>query len=70
MQSESFDVLDDAQQIDVRRYAAVLGVSIPTVWRGIKAGTMVPPRRVGSRCTRFCVGEIRAKHGLQRATLR
>lgn len=64
MQIQSFDSLDDSQQVDVKAYAKVLDVSVPTVWRGIPAGTMVQPRRVGARCTRFNVGEIRQKHNL------
>ena len=63
-----FDAFSDAQLIDVRLYANILGVKPVTVWRGIHAGTMAPPIKVGQRCTRFNVGEIRKKHGLPRGS--
>ncbi|AMM13351.1 hypothetical protein AX768_03720 [Burkholderia sp. PAMC 28687] len=53
-----YDDLADSQRVDVKVVAAILGVSIPTVWRHAKKGLLPKPHKQGS-CTRWIVRELR-----------
>ena len=56
-----FDQLPNAALISAAAAAAVIGVGVSTIWRLAKSSPDFPkPVRIGGRCTRWKVGEIRA----------
>lgn len=57
---ENFSAIPDEARIRVGTVAAVLGVSIPTVWRWTRQGLLPKPERRGNT-TRWMAGEIRHK---------
>ena len=64
---EHFDKLPDAAFVDVKTVAAVAGVSVPTIWRGVRDGRIPAPRKLSQRCTRWNCGELRRAFGLSGA---
>ena len=58
-----FDRLPDAAGVPVGVVAALYSVSAKSVWQRSRAGHMPQPRRFGTRCTRWNVGELRAALG-------
>lgn len=55
----NFDSLPDAALIPDKIVAAVMGCSVPSVWRMSKDGRIPPPVRPSERMTRWTVGGIR-----------
>ncbi len=56
-----FDNLPDAALVDIETFARITGSGVSTTWRRLKADPTFPrPTRLGTRCTRFRVGDIRA----------
>jgi hypothetical protein len=56
-----FDQLPDSAMVPVTLFGAVLTAGESTIWRRAKAEPDFPqPRRLGVKCTRFNVGDIRA----------
>jgi predicted DNA-binding transcriptional regulator AlpA len=56
---QNFDDLPDSASVDVKVVAALFGCSVNTVWRRVRNGQLVAPRRHGERTTRWLVGELR-----------
>ncbi len=56
----NFDAMPDAGTIDVRVFAALLGCSVPTVWRRVSLELLPAPVRVSPGSTRWRVGDARA----------
>jgi predicted DNA-binding transcriptional regulator AlpA len=56
----NFDKLPDSAYVDVKVVAALFDCSVPTVWRRVRAGQLVEPDHLGTRTTRWKVGEIKA----------
>lgn len=55
------DTLPDCALVDVQMTTGLLGTSVSTGWRKIKTDPDFPkPIRLGARCTRFRMGDIRA----------
>lgn len=64
-----FDNLPDAAMISAKELAAVLGQGQSTVWRKTRCESEFPqPVRIGSGCTRFNVGDIRAYLAAKRSS--
>jgi predicted DNA-binding transcriptional regulator AlpA len=57
--SEVSPLVADIALIDVRAVAELLGVSESWVWERTKGGHFPQPVRLGSRCTRWRVRDIR-----------
>ena len=56
-----FDQLPDSAMVPVKLFSAVLNAGDSTIWRRAKTEPDFPqPRRLGSKCTRWKVGDIRA----------
>jgi predicted DNA-binding transcriptional regulator AlpA len=56
-----FDQLPDSALVPVNIFSAVLNAGDSTIWRRAKNEPNFPqPRRYGSKCTRWKVGDIRA----------
>ena len=57
-----FDQLPDSAMVPVKLFGAVLNAGVSTIWRRAKAepDSFPQPRRLGVKCTRFNVGDIRA----------
>ena len=56
-----FDLLPDSAMVTVKAFSAVLDAGDSTVWRRAKNEPDFPqPYRLGSKCTRWKVGDIRA----------
>ncbi len=55
----NFDSLPDAALIPDKIVAAVLGCSVPSIWRMSKDGRIPAPVRPSQRMTRWVVGGIR-----------
>jgi predicted DNA-binding transcriptional regulator AlpA len=56
-----FDQLPNSAMVTVKTFSAVLDAGDSTVWRRAKNEPTFPqPIRLGSKCTRFNVGAIRA----------
>jgi predicted DNA-binding transcriptional regulator AlpA len=66
MQTESFDSKPDSSFVGVQEVAKLLGMSVATVWRSAKNGTLPAPRKIAARCTRWQVGELRQVLGLSK----
>lgn len=54
-----FDALPDSAHVRAPVVAALFDVSLATVWRYAKAGTIPAPRKLGPRLTAWNVGELR-----------
>ena len=67
-QIRNFDSLPDSFPVDVRVVAAVVGCSVPTIWRRVKKGQLVAPvpNEPGTRTTRWLVGGLRKFLGLSK----
>lgn len=50
-----------SRKLKVTEVAAICGVSVPTIWRWTKAGTIPSPQKIGANTTRWDGTEI-AKH--------
>lgn len=56
-----FDQLPDSAMVPVKSFGAVLNAGDSTIWRRAKNEPDFPkPYRLGTKCTRWKVGEIRA----------
>lgn len=56
-----FDQLPDSAMTTVKTLSAVLDIGESTAWRRAKTEPHFPqPVRLGAKCTRFRVGDIRA----------
>ena len=56
-----FDQLPDSAMVPVKSFSAVLNAGDSTIWRRAKAEPDFPqPIRLGVKCTRWKVGDIRA----------
>lgn len=59
-QFSKFDTLPDSAGVSAETLAGLIEVSLNTVWRRAKNDPHFPkPTRLGNRCTRFRVGDIR-----------
>lgn len=54
-----FDSLSEDQHVRVRVVAAIRGVSVPTVWRWVKAGILPQPCRPTPGTAAWKVGDLR-----------
>jgi len=55
-----FDQLPDSAMVPVKAFSAMLGAGDSTIWRRSKNEPDFPkPKRFGTKCTRWNVGEIR-----------
>jgi len=57
----SFDYLPDSSLVPLTIVCDIFGCSAATVWRRVRSGQLVAPYRIGSRTTRWQVGELRAE---------
>ncbi len=56
----NFDRLPDAAVVPASTLTALAGISASTVWNRVKGDPSFPkPIRLGAKCTRFRVGDIR-----------
>jgi predicted DNA-binding transcriptional regulator AlpA len=56
-----FDKLPDAALVPVKAFSAVMDAGDSTIWRRAKTEPDFPqPIRLGTKCTRWKVGDIRA----------
>ena len=56
-----FDQLPDSAMVPVKSFGAVLNAGNSTIWRRAKTEPDFPqPIRLGTKCTRWKVGDIRA----------
>lgn len=55
----SLDTLPDSARVSDREIAQLVGVAPTTIWRWAKAGILPSPQRIGLRCTRWNLGEVR-----------
>ncbi len=55
-----FDQLPDSALVSVRVVSLLLGRSQASIWRDVKSGRLAKPVRIGQRCTRWRVGDLRA----------
>ncbi|OOG57452.1 AlpA family phage regulatory protein [Polaromonas sp. C04] len=56
-----FDQLPDAALVPVKAFSAVMDAGDSTIWRRAKTEPDFPqPIRLGTKCTRWKVGDIRA----------
>lgn len=56
-----FDLLPDSAMVTVKAFSAMLDAGDSTVWRRAKNEPDFPqPFRLGSKCTRWKMGDIRA----------
>lgn len=56
---ENFDKLSDANMLRVGHVAAIVGASVPSIWRWAKEGRLAQPVRLGRRVTAWRVGDVR-----------
>ena len=54
-----FDQLPDSASVRLPVVAALFACSVPSVYRGIKAGRIPAPRKLSPRTSCFNVGELR-----------
>ncbi|WP_418648655.1 helix-turn-helix transcriptional regulator [Thauera butanivorans] len=54
-----FDTLPDSAHVDVKVVATLLGRSISSIWRDVRAGGLIAPVKVGPMSPRWNVGAIR-----------
>jgi len=58
---ENFDSLPDSALVPITAFRPLAGIAPSTAWRRTNLEPDFPkPVRLGNRCTRFRVGEIRA----------
>lgn len=57
---KAFDELPDSANVPVQVVCALFGCSTATVWRRVRSGHLVAPRRFGMRTTRWSVADLRA----------
>jgi predicted DNA-binding transcriptional regulator AlpA len=56
-----FDQLPDSAMVPVKAFSAVLDAGESTIWRRAKLESGFPkPVKLGKKCTRWKVGDIRA----------
>ena len=55
-----FDELPDESYVRAPVVAALNGISMVTVWRWAKNGTLPPPKKLGPATSAWRVGELRA----------
>ncbi len=59
-QISKFENLPDEARVSAETFSVLLDVHLNTVWRRAKSDPSFPkPIKLGSRCTRFRVGDIR-----------
>lgn len=57
---ENFHLLPDETFVPVKVFPVIAGIAVSTAWRRAKLEPDFPkPVRLGSRCTRFRLGDIR-----------
>jgi prophage regulatory protein len=56
----AFDDLPDSAYVALPVVCALYDCSPATVWRRVASGQLVAPHRLGTRTTRWRVGELRA----------
>ena len=56
---ENFDLLPNAANVRQATVEALWACSPASVWRGVKAGRIPAPRKLGPRITVWNVGELR-----------
>ncbi|TAM50792.1 MAG: AlpA family phage regulatory protein [Nevskiaceae bacterium] len=56
----NLDTLPNGCLIPVRDVARYTGIAIPTIWRWSASGRFPRAIRIGSRCTRWRIHEVRA----------
>lgn len=54
-----FEALPNSAFARIPTIAALLGVSVPTIWRRSKDGSLPPTKKIGLRCTGMNVGQVR-----------
>lgn len=54
-----FDNLPDAAHVPLKVVCGIFGCSPATAWRRVRSGQLVKPVRLGSRTTRWKVGDLR-----------
>lgn len=55
-----FDKLPDSAMVPVKAFPVLAGIAVSTAWRRAKSEPSFPqPVRLGVKCTRFRVGDIR-----------
>ncbi|MDI3510818.1 MAG: hypothetical protein PWQ61_1583 [Betaproteobacteria bacterium] len=60
-QISNFETLPDEARVSAETFAVLMDVHENTVWRRAKNDPSFPkPIKLGTRCTRFRVGDIRA----------
>lgn len=60
-QISNFEALPDDARVSAETFAVLMDVHENTVWRRVKRDPSFPkPVKLGVRCTRFRVGDIRA----------
>lgn len=57
---QAFDTLPDAAFVPLAVVCALFSCSPATAWRRVRQGQLVAPHRIGTRTTRWQVGELRA----------
>lgn len=57
---QAFDALPDAALVPLVVVCALFSCSPATAWRRVRQGQLVAPHRIGTRTTRWQVGELRA----------
>ena len=55
-----FNELPDDAHVRIGTVCALLSVSKPTVWRGVKSGALPQQRRLSPRVSAWRVGDLRA----------
>lgn len=63
----TIDALPDSARVSDREIAQLVGVAPTTVWRWAKAGILPQPQRIGIRCTRWNLGEVRQALAVKKA---
>ncbi|MDP2024539.1 MAG: transcriptional regulator [Hydrogenophaga sp.] len=59
-QISNFETLPDEARVSADTFAVLMDVHLNTVWRRAKNDPTFPkPVKLGNRCTRFRVGDIR-----------
>ncbi len=64
MTTQNFDSLSDTAHMTAKDVAAMLRVSVATVWRMVAAGRLPQPKKFSARCTRWEAGAIRRAVGI------
>lgn len=55
-----FDTLPDSALVPVKAFPVLAGIAVSTAWRRAKLEPNFPqPVKLGAKCTRFRVGDIR-----------